>query len=624
MMGTLPGGLSWLHIAVIIALLFPSLAIYRLFFHPLAKFPGPKLAAITRYVEAYYDVVCGGQYTFKIAEMHKKYGPIVRISPYELHVNDPAFFEKLYNREGHWNKYDWAYDAHGMPLSTISAIDHNVHKHRRAAMNSFFSKANVVNRQGTVQRLVSKLCHRLDGFATNSKRPHIKLGAALGALTRDVATEFLLGKSFGNLDADDFRAELEKLPYLTAVLSEGLRFSPALATRMARVAPDRDLVYGKQRIPAGTPVGMTALLMHTDPEVYPDPMRFDPDRWMDAEARRRMDKAYAPFGRGTRICIGMHLAWVELYMVVAAIVQRFDFEFDADAAKDVTWNAFNASMYPEDIDLPSAATCTTCTFGQDFSNYWTAVLFFRARNGTYHQIAQKGNVYFEESNGGMTVYYTASYNNTTVTAFKPGFRMIVGDPTLRTREDALRYRQLTYTCLQNPLTRTNETLDMPKEPCPAGIMANLRFPTCWDGVNLDSPDHASHVSYPESGTFENGGPCPSTHPVRIPQLFYEVIWDTTPFNDKSEWPEDGSQPFVWSYGDVTGYGNHGDYMFGWKGDALQIAMDTNCNGDRCPELEYQEIRKGNQCTKKPTVEENLSGWLEELPGGAQITDARGK
>ncbi|RYP50907.1 hypothetical protein DL768_003667 [Monosporascus sp. mg162] len=81
---------------------------------------------------------------------------------------------------------------------------------------------------------------------------------------------------------------------------------------------------------------MTALLMPTDPEVYPDPMCFDPDRWMDAEARKRMDKAYAPFGRGTRICIGMHLAWMELYMVVAAIVQRSDFEFDADAAEDVT------------------------------------------------------------------------------------------------------------------------------------------------------------------------------------------------------------------------------------------------------------------------------------------------
>jgi hypothetical protein len=53
---------------------FASLCIYRLFFHPLAKFPGPKLAAITRYYEAYYDLARNGQYTFKIAEMHKEYG----------------------------------------------------------------------------------------------------------------------------------------------------------------------------------------------------------------------------------------------------------------------------------------------------------------------------------------------------------------------------------------------------------------------------------------------------------------------------------------------------------------------------------------------------------------------
>jgi hypothetical protein len=60
----------------------------------------------------------------------------------------------------------------------------------------------------------------------------------------------------------------------------------------------------------------------------------------------------------------------------------------------------------------------------------------------------------------------------------------------------------------------------------------------------------SHVAYPSSGTFESGGPCPSTHPVKIPQLFYEVIWDTTKFNDKNIWPTDGSQPFVWSNGDL--------------------------------------------------------------------------
>ena len=50
------------------------ITIYRLFLHPLAHFPGPKLAAISRWYEAYYDVVQGGQYTFKIAKLHKEYG----------------------------------------------------------------------------------------------------------------------------------------------------------------------------------------------------------------------------------------------------------------------------------------------------------------------------------------------------------------------------------------------------------------------------------------------------------------------------------------------------------------------------------------------------------------------
>jgi len=57
------------------------------------------------------------------------------------------------------------------------------------------------------------------------------------------------------------------------------------------------------------------------------------------------------------------------------------------------------------------------------------------------------------------------------------------------------------------------------------------------------------MSYPESGSFETAGPCPATHPVRTSQLFYEVLFDTSKFNNKNDWPEDGSQPFVWSFGD---------------------------------------------------------------------------
>lgn len=73
--------------------------------------------------------------------------------------------------------------------------------------------------------------------------------------------------------------------------------------------------------------------------------------------------------------------------------------------------------------------------------------------------------------------------------------------------------------------------------------------SCWDGKNLDTADHMAHMSYPANGTFDSRGPCPESHPVPVPQLMYEVIWDTSALNNPDDWPEDGSQPFVWSFGD---------------------------------------------------------------------------
>lgn len=55
---------------------YGTLVFYRLFLHPLARFPGPRLAAISRWYEAYYDVLLGGQYTSKIAELHRIYGKV--------------------------------------------------------------------------------------------------------------------------------------------------------------------------------------------------------------------------------------------------------------------------------------------------------------------------------------------------------------------------------------------------------------------------------------------------------------------------------------------------------------------------------------------------------------------
>ena len=69
-------------------------------------------------------------------------------------------------------------------------------------------------------------------------------------------------------------------------------------------------------------------------------------------------------------------------------------------------------------DIAKQATCTTCHFDQDLSNYWTANLYFRARNGSYRRVPQIANQFNEGDNAGITVYYTSPDKNAT-TAFKP-------------------------------------------------------------------------------------------------------------------------------------------------------------------------------------------------------------
>lgn len=80
-------------------------------------------------------------------------------------------------------------------------------------------------------------------------------------------------------------------------------------------------------------------------------------------------------------------------------------------------NSFNASMTPASHDPPTLSTCTSCTYSEDFSNYWTASAYFKAKNGTFKRVPQVNNLGIN-TKAGMTIYYIRGYTSSaTVTAF---------------------------------------------------------------------------------------------------------------------------------------------------------------------------------------------------------------
>ncbi|KAH6674962.1 putative cytochrome P450 [Halenospora varia] len=478
----------WFTALTISTIYLISLSIYRLIFHPLANFPGPKFAALTVWYEFYYDGLKRGQYGFEIGKMHEKYGPIVRISPNELHVNDPTFIDTLYAGGGkRRDKYEYFTAQFGIPKSVFATVSHDLHRLRRGALNRYFSKASVAKLEPTINQVVQKLCAQIQKHAGSGNA--VTLSSAFSCMTTDVVTEYAFARSYDFLSTDspgfetnlheailggseiglfvkqfpwmlrilqalppavvgklnptmksyltfqkDMKAQiqevkqgldessekagttifhelltgslpdqektverlwqegqiivgagtettawtisaimyyvlaqpetlsklcrelegaipdptqlpaltvLEQLPYLIC-----LRLSYGVSTRSQRVSPheplmfktnktassdsfhwpsDRSHDFVEYRIPPGTPVSMTSVLIHHNPALFPNPKAFIPERWIDEKGQRRRDlEGYLlSFSKGSRQCLGINLAYAEVYMALAAVIRTF-------------------------------------------------------------------------------------------------------------------------------------------------------------------------------------------------------------------------------------------------------------------------------------------------------------
>ncbi|KAL0943425.1 WSC domain-containing protein [Colletotrichum truncatum] len=282
-----------------------------------------------------------------------------------------------------------------------------------------------------------------------------------------------------------------------------------------------------------------------------------------------------------------------------------------------------------------AGDCTSCRVKQDMSAYWTPALYF--------QDSATGEFEVVEQVGGMLAYYLLNGKN--IKAFPPGFRMIAGDTDRRnytagdpskpdpqksdwvtlgqTKQSVLEQRAVGFNCL-NYERAPEGTLyrhflpdkDYLDANCANGVRFEMMFPSCWNGKDKDSPDHKSHMAYPD---LVIDGTCPEGFETSVPNLLYETIWNTYAFKNRAG-------RFVISNGDTQGYGYHGDFMSGWDEDFLQSAVDTctNMSGriEDCPVFSLQSESQVKQCSMKiPDIlsTEDVIGPDTVLPGNVRIT-----
>ncbi|KAK0199458.1 cytochrome P450 [Desarmillaria ectypa] len=130
-------------------------------------------------------------------------------------------------------------------------------------------------------------------------------------------------------------SSLEKLPYLTGVVKESLRMSigvPVALPRVLRADMDIDGIS----VPAGTIVGVGSYFMLMNEDIFPQPETFNPDRWIQTDLPS-LDKYLVPFSKGPRSCLGVNLAWCELYLVFGNLFRKLDMEMYETNSEDLSY-----------------------------------------------------------------------------------------------------------------------------------------------------------------------------------------------------------------------------------------------------------------------------------------------
>ncbi|PNY25537.1 WSC domain-containing protein 2 [Tolypocladium capitatum] len=291
-------------------------------------------------------------------------------------------------------------------------------------------------------------------------------------------------------------------------------------------------------------------------------------------------------------------------------------------------------------DLTSSS-CSTAMVKGDNSNYWYPSLYFKdPKTGKYEDV----EVFYTNA------YYFFEPTNDDIKAFPLGLSIVTGDANARsppggggiTNLDPSKgpVNAVKWTCprsnynppswpdnsngmtagIGDPVNK-GEGVGFPDVDCDgyaSPLRADMHFPSCYN-PKAGLTDYKNNMVFP-SDAGDGKSDCPKGY-IHVPHLFIEAYWNTPLFKDRWE-QGTGSQPFVLSNGDATGYSLHADFMAGWDEKLLQHIIDTCDAGtsgmDTCPGLFYG-LNEGDQCTIPSPVDEIISGSLGSLPGNNPIT-----
>ena len=123
-----------------------------------------------------------------------------------------------------------------------------------------------------------------------------------------------------------YKQTKENIPYIEAVMKESLRIHPGIGLLLERHVPEGGAEICGQYIPGGTIVGVNAWVTHHDPNVFPEPDNFIPERWTDSspEKKAEMERSFFAFGAGPRNCIGRYISFIEIQKVIAELLRRYE------------------------------------------------------------------------------------------------------------------------------------------------------------------------------------------------------------------------------------------------------------------------------------------------------------